>query len=552
MLTWWFVKANPIGVEKAKMYMIHCWKLYREPTVTANNMDTLDSLFSSDEDSTSGNIPSSQTRTPKKPTNITKVASPLSQPRQRHPPSSARQSSKRVSSSSSKPTPTQTPSVEEEEKNLEDNHGIADSKEEVSPPITTNNNDSYETITESPTEDHSMRTDSAENLTATDASAFSPTEETNAVPEASTVDLAEADDDFITAAKRKRRRTRGGAKLQRQKMAQMEQCNSASDQTHVKKPARKTSDEQYTLPGPKSNPKAGNEKSMHRHSQPNPIQANEPVRNTSKSSPKLTSVSHEDGVCDDVQGTPKSSPRVSNSNITYADVAASTSAPNPVTEHRTTAVISSPQSPVSPALSQSSIVSNNEKRQSWYSPFSSGLELDIVPRPQPSLSSESVLFSGGGRPGSMGFDAKTGNYQHPDVLNALFRGGEGFLSSKGNALGLVPKFDNSEVRPEHQMASAPYLRWDLYNNTRTPIAPPSSATERPMSMFNAKTPQQWDSLLSQDELEVRHPRHSWGAIGNVETEAWSTQPTPIQHERKKSNSGFSFFDRRLSTFSPRR
>jgi hypothetical protein len=71
-------------------------------------------------------------------------------------------------------------------------------------------------------------------------------------------------------------------------------------------------------------------------------------------------------------------------------------------------------------------------------------------------------------------------------------------------------------------------------------------------MFNVKTQQEWDTLLSQDELEVRHPRHSWGVIGNVETEAWSTQPSPIQHERKKSNSGFSFFDRRLSTFSPRR
>ncbi|KAI8583583.1 hypothetical protein K450DRAFT_221828 [Umbelopsis ramanniana AG] len=533
--------------------MIHCWKLYREPTVNANNMDTLDSLFSSDEEhdatASAGNFPT-QTRTPKKPTNITKVSSPLSQPRQRHPPSSARQSSKRVSSTS-KPTPTQTPSVEEEEKNLEDNHIMTDSKEEVSPPIITNNNDSYESTTESPTEDHSTRTDSVENLAATDASAFSHTEETNAVPEASTVDLAEADDDFITAAKRKRRRTRGGAKLQRQKMAQMEQCNSASDQSHVKKPTRKTSDEQYTSSGPKSNPKAGNEKFTHRHNHHS--QAHEPVRTTSKLSPKLTSVSCEDVVCDDVQGTPKSSPRVSNTNITYANVAASTSAPSPVAEQRTAAVISSPQSPVSPALSQSSVVSNNEKRQSWYSPFSSGLELDIVPRPQPSLSSESVLFSG--RPVSMGFDAKTGNYQHPDVLNALFRGGEGFLPTKGNALGLVPKFDNSEMRPnlpEHPIASAPYLRWDLYNNTRTPIAPPSSATERPLSMFNAKSQQPWDSLLSQDELEVRHPRHSWGAIGNVETEAWSTQPSPIQHERKKSNSGFSFFDRRLSTFSPRR
>lgn len=546
-------------MEKAKLYMIHCWKLYREPAVNVNNMDALDSLFSSDEEqdatASSGNF-SSQIRTPKKSTtNITKVSSPSSQPRQRHPPSAARQSSKKVSSAS-KPTSVETPSVEDEEEvetNMGENHVNSDVKEEVSPPIITNDNDSYEAMTESPTEDHSTKTDSVENLTATDASAFSHTEETNAVPEASTVDLAEADDDFITAGKRKRRRTRGGAKLQRQKMAQMEQSPLAADQPHVKKPVRKTSDEPHTSPVSKSIPKEGNEKHMQRQNYYNPSQTQESARNTSKFSPRPTSVSYEDGVYDDVQGTPKSSPRVSNTSITYADVAASTSAPSPVAEHPSIAVISSSQIPVSPVLSQSSAVSNNEKRQSWYSPFSSGLELDIVPRPQPSLSSESVLFSG--RPISMGFDANTGNYQHPDVLNALFRGGEGIPPAKGNALGLVPKLDNNELRPplpEHQVAHAPYQRWAPYNSTRTPIAPPSSTTERPLSMFNVKTHPEWDALHAKDELEVRHPRHSWGVIGNVETEAWSTQPSPIQHERKKSNSGFSFFDRRLSTFSPRR
>jgi hypothetical protein len=534
------------------LYLIQCWKAYREPTVNSNKLDALDSLFSSDDDQDAtasvGNS-TSQIRTPKKSINITKASSPLPQARQRHPPNSTRQTPKR-GNNSFKTAPNYVPYVDEDEPSLDDSNVTIDSKE-VAPSITSNNT-SNETITESPTEDQSIKTNLVENLAATDSSAFSHVEETNAVPEANTVDLAEADDDFITAGKRKRRRTRGGAKLQRQKMTQLEQSSSGPDLALSKKPVRTSSDEQASTSVQKSSPREGGEKSNHRYSHHTPLVAHEQIR-AAKHSFRQSSNNNDDPVHEDTQATPKSSPRTSNSNITYADVAASTSSSSPIAEQRTTNVISSPPLPVSPALSQSSVVSNNEKRQSWYSPFSSGLELDIVPRPQPSLSSESVLFRG--KPSPIAMERDTGNYQHPDVLNALFRGGESFLPVKGNALGLVQKYDNSEMRynqPENHLVSTPYQRWDLFNNTRTPIAPPSSGLERPLNMVNVKTKPDWDTLLSTDEFEARNPRHSWGAIGNFETERMSTQPEPIQHERKKSNSGFSFFDRRLSTFSPRR
>jgi len=552
----WFFKSNPGAVERMKLYLIHCWSWYLEPTDKTDKTDKsdiVDSFQSSDHQGECTANSSIQSRTPKKSAVATKLPAPLSQPKHRHSPTTKQTSKKAINSS--KVVSTQPSAAEETEANSDGkcDSPLSDSKDEVI------SNDieriPHETATRHPTKDHSTKPHLVENLEAKDSSAFS-SEKTNAVPEANTVDLAEAEDDFITAEKRKRRRTRGGAKAQRQKLAQLEHVSSSPDNVPSKKVMKKGTDEPHHSVLPKLAAREGNDKPVHHrhthHSVAN--QATEPTRLVSKYSPKQKSVSMEDVRQDDIHITPKSSPRISSANATYANVAANTSSSSPAVEESTSPTVTfSPQQPVSPSPSHSSVQSGNDKRQSWYSPFSSGLELDIVPRPQSSLSSESVLFKH--RPSSMAFDASSGNYQHPDVLNALFRGREDVCTGNGNALGLAPKLDNNEnlpIIPELQ-SPTPYNRWDLFGSSKAPIAPPSATTGRPLSMAGLMAIKpEWDHTLISREMDAQNPRHSWGVIGNNETEGWSAQPEPYHAERKKSNGGFSFFDRRLSSFSPRR
>lgn len=540
-------------MERAKLYLVHCWNWYRELREPVVKRDMIDSFQSSDHQDLSSANSSTSARAVKKSTVTTKSTAPLSQPRHRHSPIT-KQTYKKTNNAS-KAIPIQASTAEESEVDLDFKKGppLTESKRERS--FNTIEDSWHETTPNLPTEDHSTTTHLVENLEIKDSSAFSP-EKTNAVPKANTVDLAEAEDDFITAEKRKRRRTRGGAKAQRQKMAQLEQSPPSPDSVPIKKAVKKGTDEQQhaSLLLKSSSSRDGNEKNTHRYTHHNSPQTPEPNRSAAPKyspSPKLRTISFEDTRHDDSHTTPKSSPRISNTNATYANVAANTTSSSPVTEETPSPVAFSPQPQVSP--SHSSMVSNNDKRQSWYSPFSSGLELDIVPRPQSSLSSESVRFKR--RPSSMAFDIGAGNYQHPDVLNALFRGGEGDYPAHENVLGLTPKLDNNEMRrivPE-TLAPAPYNRWELFDsNTKAPIGPPSAASGRPLSVAGFKVKPEWDNVLTSQEMEPRQSRQSWGVIGNNEPEGWSTQPEPIRLERKKSNSGFSFFDRRLSSFSPRR
>ncbi|KAM3583370.1 hypothetical protein VKS41_004283 [Umbelopsis sp. WA50703] len=505
---------------------------YREDETNSNSIELDLDLSLSDPDT-------SQTRTQKKSTSIsTKVATPLSQPRQRQLPVSAKPASKKTSSPS-KLLPTQPTACGAEEPNTTETNSKAFCKSNE--PDSSDVEDKITKATDHQTDDHFISKPSVENLQTQDSSAFSA-KKTNAVPEVKQVDLAETDDDFITAEKRKRRRTRGGAKAQRQKQAQTEQSSAGTD--HVPKiQVKKSHDGHSTY---KVHEKEST--STHRVPQPTPTHGLEPRRKL-QTTQNYRSSGHEENAHDDGRTTPKSSPRLSSTNVTYANVTANASNNNsPVADESSLPVTFAPQPPVSPSPSHSStVVSDNEKRQSWYSPFSSGLELDIVPRPQPSTSSESIPFNG--RSPTLAMDTSPMNYQHPEVLDALFRGSRHSHLDANAGLGLAYAVNVDQGLNASDTQTLP-ARWDMFGNSRAPIAPPTGIPRRMAS--NLKADSDWSQLPDINEPPIRNPRHSWGVIGSQERETWQEQPNVDQGERKNSKVGFSFFDRRLSSFSPRR
>ncbi|KAJ2956730.1 hypothetical protein NQZ79_g7460 [Umbelopsis isabellina] len=487
-----------------------------------------------------------QARTPRKSTSIsTKSSTPLSQPRQRQPPAAVKPASKKTSSPSKVLSTQPTASGTEEPNNTEnDNKAFCKSTE----PDSSNTENKATKALDHPIDDHSISKQSVENLQTKDTSAFS-SKKTNAVPEVKQVDLAEVDDDFITAEKRKRRRTRGGAKAQRQKQAQTEQSNAST--IHVPKIQVKKHHDETPTPTHKVHEKES-VSTHHRppQSSPGPNHALESRRRDQQTTHNQRSSVHEETVHDEGRITPKSSPRSSNSNVTYANITANASNSNsPVVDESSPPVAFAPQQPASPSPTHSStIITDNEKRQSWYSPFSSGLELDIVPRPQPSTSSESIPFNR--RSPTLAMDTSPMNYQHPEVLDALFRGSRQSHLDANTGLGLTYaiKGDNAVSASDAQPSP---VRWDIFANGRAPIAPPAGIHGRMANHLKVDT--DWTRVPDINDLpNARNPRHSWGVIGSHERETWQEQPNVDQGERKNSKVGFSFFDRRLSSFSPRR
>lgn len=487
-----------------------------------------------------------QVRTPRKSTSTsTKSLTPLSQTRQRQPPTAVKPASKKTSSPA-KVLSTQPAAPGAEEPNITDNHNKASCKS--TEPESSNIENKATKTPDYPIDDHFISKQSVENLQPKDTSAFS-TKKTNAVPEVKQVDLAEADDDFITAEKRKRRRTRGGAKAQRQKQTLTEHSTNIStnhvpkiqvkkhldENTALKVPEKESVSTQRPPPQPTSSPNHGLElrrkeqQTTHNH---------------------RSSMHNEETVHDEGRTTPKSSPRSSNSNVTYADITANASNNiSPVADETSPPVAFAPQPPATPSPSHSStITSDNDKRQSWYSPFSSGLELDIVPRPQPSTSSESIPFNR--RSPTLAMDTSPINYQHPEVLDALFRGSRHSHLDGNNGLGLAYGLQG-EKSVSASDAQPSSVRWDMFGNGRAPIAPPAGVPGYMANHLNADT--NWiEASDINDVPNARNPRQSWGVIGSHERETWQEQPNVDQAERKNSKVGFSFFDRRLSSFSPRR
>ncbi|KAG2174256.1 hypothetical protein INT43_004277 [Umbelopsis isabellina] len=488
-----------------------------------------------------------QARTSRKSTSIsTKPSTPLSQPRQRQPPAAAKPASKKTSSPS-KVLPTQQTAsgAGAEEPNItnNDNKPFCKSTE----PDSSNTENKPTKNPDHPIDDHFISKQSVENLQTKDTSAFSA-KKTNAVPEVKQVDLAEADDDFITAEKRKRRRTRGGAKAQRQKQAQTEPSNVSTN--HVPKIQVKKHHDETTAHKVSEKESVSTQRPPPPQPTSGPNHMLEPRRKEQQPTQNYRSSVHEETVHDEGRITPKSSPRSSNSNVTYANITAKASNNNsPVADESSPPIASAPQQPVSPSPSHSStIISDNDKRQSWYSPFSSGLELDIVPRPQPSTSSESIPFNR--RSPTLAMDTSAMNYQHPEVLDALFRGSRQSHLDGNTGLGLTYAIKGEKGVGASGVQPSP-VRWDMFGNGRAPIAPPAGSPGFMANHLKADT--DWIKVPDINDLpNARNPRQSWGVIGSHERETWQEQPNVDQAERKNSKVGFSFFDRRLSSFSPRR